>query len=91
MPAYPWLYTSQLGTSLTKKKPSVLKTLGTPYTDEQVANAERDLAAQATQVASELRSQQAPLTDAEAKSEIIALIAYLQRLGMDLKRAEGAK
>ncbi len=91
MPAYPWLYTTELDTTQTSTKLGVLQQLGTPYSGEQVRNAEADLKAQASKVVSELRAQQAPVSELEAKSEIIALIAYLQRLGTDIKKADGAK
>jgi cytochrome c oxidase cbb3-type subunit I/II len=91
MPAYPWLYTTRLDTTLTSTKLSVLRTLGTPYTDEEVRNAEGALREQAGKIVGELKGQQAPISDEEATSEIIALIAYLQRLGTDIKKATGAQ
>lgn len=91
MPAYPWLFTNRLDTSLTSKKLAALRSLGTPYSDDDVNNAQAKLTEQAQKIVTELRSQQAPVSDAEMKSEIIALIAYMQRLGTDIKRAGGAK
>lgn len=91
MPAYGWLYTTELDTSLTSAKLSVLKTLGTPYSDSDVVNAAEALRTQVNKIVGELRAQQAPVTEAESKSEVIALIAYLQRLGTDIKKADGEK
>jgi len=39
MPAYPWLAKNILDGKLTPKKLKVLRTLGVPYTDEDIANA----------------------------------------------------
>ena len=86
MPAYPWLFTTTLDTSSTKRKLEVLKMLGTPYSEDDVRNVEQTLSAQASKIADELRSQQAPVSESEKRSEIIALIAYLQRLGTDGKK-----
>jgi cytochrome c oxidase cbb3-type subunit I/II len=86
MPKYSWLYTDNLDTSLTSRKLSALKTLGVPYTDGDVSGAVDSLNAQAQKIAGELRSQGAELTEEDAGKEIIALIAYLQRLGTDIKK-----
>jgi cytochrome c oxidase cbb3-type subunit I/II len=62
-----------------------MKQLGVPYTDQQVESAGSDLEAQAAKIASELIEQGAPAQSDLANKEIIALIAYLQRLGTDIK------
>jgi len=84
MPAYPWLITQTLDTSLTKKKLEAMKTLGVPYTEEEIANADADLMAQAKEIAADLNKTD---VDVREDSEIIAMIAYLQRLGTDIKVA----
>ena len=58
--------------------------LGVPYDEDYVANALDHLNAQAEEIATELESQ---LDDVEVSpnEEIVALIAYLQRLGIDIK------
>lgn len=91
MPPYPRLCATELDTSSISTKRSVLQTLGTPYTDDEVKNAESLLREQAGRIVSELKAQQAPMSELEAKSEIIALIAYSQRLGTDIKKAGGAQ
>jgi cytochrome c oxidase cbb3-type subunit I/II len=91
MPAYPWLYSDKLDTSSTQAKLKTLQTLGTPYSDSDVAQAETLLKAQAEKIVSELRAQQATVSEDEAQSEIIAMIAYLQRLGTDIKKAGEVK
>lgn len=85
MPAYPWLYDSNYDTSKLSKKLSVLRTLGTPYTDEQIDKAAELAQAQAHQIAQDLAAQNVPNVDVLEKREIIAVIAYLQKLGIDTK------
>jgi cytochrome c oxidase cbb3-type subunit I/II len=82
MPKYPWLLTNDLDISTTPKKISVMRGFGVPYPEgyEQIANDE--LMIQAEEIAANLQESGAP---AEPDKEIIALIAYLQRLGVDIK------
>jgi cbb3-type cytochrome oxidase cytochrome c subunit len=65
----------------------VLRRLGTPYSDEQIANAELDARAQMEQVAASLRRDGIALGEVQARSEGIALIAYLQSLGHAVREA----
>jgi cytochrome c oxidase cbb3-type subunit 2 len=44
MPAFPWLFENVLTGELTPKKLSAMRTLGVPYTDEQIASAQEDVA-----------------------------------------------
>lgn len=87
MPAYPWLLTNDLDVSTTASKIKVLRQLGTPYQEgyEQIAN--DDLMAQAKQVAGNLKSEGVEQENLE-KKEIVALIAYLQTLGVDITAAQ---
>ena len=64
MPGYPWLEERPADASTIQKKMRVLRTLGHPYTDEQIANAPKEL---------------------EGKTEMDAMIAYLQGLGTSIK------
>ncbi|HSW54037.1 MAG TPA: cytochrome-c oxidase, cbb3-type subunit I [Ignavibacteriaceae bacterium] len=82
MPAYPWLLTDDLDISTTESKINALRSIGVPYPEgfEKVAN--DDLQKQAQMIAMDLQNAGAP---AEPNKEIIALIAYLQRLGTDIK------
>ncbi|MBM3462855.1 MAG: cytochrome-c oxidase, cbb3-type subunit II [Armatimonadetes bacterium] len=82
MPNYPWLLSRGLDTSTTQRKLRALRTVGVPYTDEEIAAADQSLRKQADEIVASLKSAQ--IADAEADREIIALIAYLQRLGMDI-------
>ena len=85
MPAYPWLISDELNVSTTPKKIRVMQTLGVPYPEgfDQIANDE--LRKQAEQIA--IRLQQAGIS-IESDKEIIALIAYLQRLGTDIYKTD---
>jgi len=82
MPPYPWLHLNDLNTTTTEAKINALRKIGVPYPDgyEKVANAE--LVKQADEIALDLQKNGIP---AEPQKEIIALIAYLQRLGTDIK------
>ncbi|MGB5850304.1 MAG: cytochrome-c oxidase, cbb3-type subunit I, partial [Ignavibacteriaceae bacterium] len=82
MPKYPWLITDDLDISTTKRKIEVMKSFGVPYADgyEEIANSA--LVTQANKIALDLQESGVP---AEPNKEIIALIAYLQRLGTDIK------
>ncbi|MCA2004695.1 MAG: cytochrome-c oxidase, cbb3-type subunit I [Ignavibacterium sp.] len=82
MPPYPWLLENDLNTSTTAAKISALRKIGVPYPEgyEDIANDE--LVKQADAIALDLQKNGIP---AEPQKEIIALIAYLQRLGTDIK------
>jgi len=81
MPGFSFLTRSELDLSLTQRKLEVLRTLGHPYTDEEIERAPADAAEQAAGIASSLRSEGVHLDEAGANSEAVALIAYLQSLG----------
>jgi cytochrome c oxidase cbb3-type subunit I/II len=85
MPAYPWLYDAQVEVAVAADKMRVLKKLGTPYTAEQLQNAVADYRVQADKVVANLAAQ--GKTGAGADTEIVALIAYLLRLGRNLEPA----
>lgn len=85
MPRYPWLFEDALDLSLTSSKLSVMKTFKVPYTDEEVAGGVDAARAQAATIADGLTKQGLP--DIREK-KIVALIAYLQRLGTDIKKGQ---
>jgi cytochrome c oxidase cbb3-type subunit 2 len=64
MPGYPWLEETPADASHIQKKMEVLRLLGSPYSDEDIANAPQAL---------------------EGKTELDALIAYLQGMGTAIK------
>ena len=82
MPGYPWLYDTRLEPSHIEGKIITLRRLGVPYPDGYERQAERDMTAQAETIAAGLTSSGFKTT---ADREIVALIAYLQRLGTDIK------
>jgi len=43
MPSYPWLFDRQMDGRLTARKMEVLRTLGVPYTDEQISGARAEV------------------------------------------------
>lgn len=79
MPNYAWLADKKVDFLILRKKLSVMRTLGVPYTDDEVANADIHAEKQAKAIAEGLAAQGAP-TGLENK-EMVALIAYLQALG----------
>lgn len=81
MPNYPWLV-EKLDTSLTYQKMVSLRAVGTPYTDAEILASGDTLKAQAKEIGDRLRADGIENVDDEA--ELIALIAYMQRLGTDI-------
>ncbi len=84
MPPYPWLLEDDLNLAYTARKMKVLRQLGTPYPEEFETNPFDDMKEQAEGIAERLRKDGIEQEALEDK-EIIALIAYLQRLGTDIK------
>jgi cytochrome c oxidase cbb3-type subunit I/II len=82
MPRYSWLLTQKLDKTAVVPRMTALRKVGVPYTDEQIANAEKNLDAQAAKIVMNLKVGS---VDTEPDREIIAVIAYLQRLGTDIK------
>jgi cytochrome c oxidase cbb3-type subunit I/II len=87
MPGYPWLYDRALETRHIEGKIITLRRLGVPYPDGFERQAEAELRSQAARVAGGLRQGGFEIED---DREIVALVAYLQRLGTDIKTAGGS-
>ena len=83
MPPYPWIISNTLNTSHTAKKIRVMQTLGVPYPEGYADKAVEDLKRQAAGIAQGLRDGGIDVAD---DKEVIALIAYIQRLGTDIKK-----
>ena len=81
------LYTGTLDISHTEGKIITLRRLGVPYPADYERQAVSDLQAQAAKIADGLKGGGLA---AEPQQEIIALIAYMQRLGTDIKAAPAA-
>lgn len=82
MPSYPWLLDDKIDTASTPAKIRAMQTLGVPYPAgfDQIAN--KDLLLQANGIRISLKMDK---IETPKDAEIIALIAYLQRLGKDIK------
>ncbi|MNU84850.1 hypothetical protein D3C71_745780 [compost metagenome] len=95
MPAYPWLRDDNLNTSLLVKKISAMRRLGVPYMPGYEDIAMEELNKQSRVIAEDIVKNMPEMAlngmNPETKikelqqKEIIALIAYLQRLGTDIK------
>jgi len=82
MPSYPWLFEDELNTELTPRKIRAMQTLGVPYPEGYDQIAIEELTYQAESIAKNLEKDGLQVLP---NSEILALIAYLQRLGTDIK------
>ncbi|AFU69480.1 cytochrome cbb3 oxidase fused subunits CcoN and CcoO [Psychroflexus torquis ATCC 700755] len=101
MPSYKWLINSKLDKSQTEDKMEAMMTLGVPYSLDEVERAQEWMAEQGAQIEKNLYADPDFVKTYEADKkyaaengedfvemrnrEVVALIAYLQRLGTDLK------
>jgi cytochrome c oxidase cbb3-type subunit I/II len=86
MPPYPWLLSQSLATNALPARISALRKIGVPYpAGYENGQAQKDLTLQAKKIVANLKI--GAVTNAPADSEIVGLIAYLQRLGTDIKSA----
>ena len=101
MPRYTWIIKNELDKTMTEKKMEAMVTLGVPYTEEDITRAQAWMDEQGTQIEQNLLGDPdfAKTYDADKKyaqqngedfvemrnREVVALIAYLQRLGTDIK------
>ncbi|HEX7673212.1 MAG TPA: cytochrome-c oxidase, cbb3-type subunit I [Bdellovibrio sp.] len=85
MPNYPWLAEKNTDFISLRKSLSVMKHLGVPYEEDDVANADIKAQKQAKTIAEDIEKNGGP--KGLEKKEIVALIAYLQSLG---QKAQGA-
>ncbi|TKC12396.1 cytochrome-c oxidase, cbb3-type subunit I [Pedobacter polaris] len=82
MPAYQWLISQKLDTTTTASKIRAMQSLGVPYKEDYDKIANADLKIQADSVVKNLKQDNIKVT---SDKEIIAIIAYLQRMGTDIK------
>jgi cytochrome c oxidase cbb3-type subunit I/II len=78
MPPYEHLFEHALDTSTTRAKINAMITMGVPYPEDYAARANLDLQAQRDSITAQLKREK---VDAPSDREVIAVIAYLQRLG----------
>jgi cytochrome c oxidase cbb3-type subunit I/II len=83
MPTYPSLYENTIDKGSTNSKIHAMRKMGVPYPDNYEAFANADLDTQASAIATGLKTDNK--IDVKSDKEIIALIAYLQRIGKDIK------
>ncbi|UNY99177.1 cytochrome-c oxidase, cbb3-type subunit I [Zhouia spongiae] len=101
MPSYKWLIRNRLDKSDTEAKMEAMVQLGVPYTEEDIAQAQENMDTQGARIEESLHNDPDFVSSYEedrriAKEygeefvemkdrEIVAIIAYLQRLGTDIK------
>jgi len=88
MPAYPWFTKNKVDLSLIPKKIKVMQTLGVPYSEDYAEKAIADYEAQAQIIVAELKTSG---IDVDYDTEMIAMIAYLHKLGKDISPANQKK
>ncbi len=81
MPRYTWLFENDIDMDITEAKIKAMQTLGVPYEQGYEKEANKDLMKQANEIVADLQKEN---IKAMPQKEIIALIAYLQRLGTDI-------
>jgi cytochrome c oxidase cbb3-type subunit I/II len=88
MPAYSFMLDHNLDTSTTASKIRAMQKMGVPYESGYAEMANAKLMEQAVAIAEDLKKDgiQTP-----PNKEIIALIAYMQRLGADIEKFKTAK
>ena len=79
MPSYSALESSHVNLARTSDKLHAMSRIGVPYTDAQIAHAKDDAVEQGLAIAADLANEGAKL---DAQSDMVALIAFLQRLGV---------
>jgi cytochrome c oxidase cbb3-type subunit I/II len=88
MPRYSWLLKQTIDTNALPSRISALRKVGVPYpAGYENGDAQKELQAQAARIAVNLKVGS---VDSPADREIIALIAFLQRLGTDIKSQPAA-
>jgi cytochrome c oxidase cbb3-type subunit I/II len=83
MPNYAWLLNQKLDATVIGDRMRALRKVGVPYSDTEIADASKSIDAQQRKIVVNLAV--GSITNAPADREIIAVIAYLQRLGTDIK------
>jgi cytochrome c oxidase cbb3-type subunit I/II len=83
MPAYSFLIDHDLDTASTPAKIRAMQTLGVPYEQGFDQKANEALMNQAKGIAADLKANGISVP---ANKEVVALIAYLQRLGTDISK-----
>jgi cytochrome c oxidase cbb3-type subunit I/II len=82
MPSYQWLFDDKIDTSKTPTMIWAMRKLGVPYPDGYEKTANVDLMKQAGSIKDNLKLDK---IETGKNDEIVALVAYLQRIGKDIK------
>jgi cytochrome c oxidase cbb3-type subunit I/II len=84
MPRYKWLFENKIDYLSLQKKMQVMQALGVPYTIEEINNGVVLAKAQATTLSNGLVQEGVPAQIVD--KEIVAMIAYIQRIGVDFSK-----
>ncbi len=82
MPTYEWLFDQEIDTAMTGAKIRAMITLGVPYQEGYDKIANQDIAKQANTIIENLKKDKIEIS---SNKEVLALIAYMQRLGTDIQ------
>lgn len=85
MPSYPWLFTDRIDKTKTYDMIKAMKKLGVPYPAGYENQANKEMDKQAEKIRQSLAKDKIKVSK---NDEIVALIAYLQRLGTDIKKEQ---
>lgn len=88
MPAYPWLLEQDMDMETIDERISALQAVGVPYARSYEEQALADMKAQAEEITNRLHEngfREVDGIEITSEKKIIALIAYMQRLGIDIK------
>ena len=83
MPAYSFMLDKELDTASTPAKIKAMRTMGVPYDEGYEYIANKDLVNQASMIQSNLLKDSIRV---KPNAEVLAIIAYLQRLGTDTEK-----
>ncbi len=85
MPGYPWLEKKTINLDKLPGKIRAMQTLGVPYSEGYADQAVEDYLNEAQAIVSELAASG---VEVKPESEIVAMIAYLHKLGRDISPAQ---
>jgi cytochrome c oxidase cbb3-type subunit I/II len=86
MPAYPWMLTTPYDADSIEPVMRAHRAIGVPYTEDEISGGVEAAGTQAEAIAAAIVEQGGP--EGLADKQIVALIAYLQRLGTDITKPE---
>jgi cytochrome c oxidase cbb3-type subunit I/II len=82
MPRFPWLLENRIDFDVIPRRMAAMRTLGVPYSDDEIRQGAAAARRQAAQIAKKIADDKGPAQLDER--EVVALIAYVDRLGRDL-------